>query len=175
MFVADGYAATTTERIAAAANVSPRTVYRYFPAKSDLVFHYQYTWMEIFETAAAAGPSDEDMRVKLRRVSHRIVDSIEADPLPVITAIGIAADTPELREREVASNARWIDVVAATLSDDAVEPFAARVISAATMAMISTVVAEWVRVYPKADMHDLLDRGFDLLASGLSAHSAADS
>jgi len=175
MFVAGGYAATTTERIAAAADVSPRTVYRYFPTKSDLVFHYQYMWMEIFETEAASGPTDERMQTKLRRVSHRIVDSIEADPLPVITAIGIAANTAELREREVASSARWIDLVEATIADDVEEPFAARVVSAAAMGMISTVVAEWVRVYPNADMHDLLDQGFDVLNSGLNAYFAANS
>lgn len=172
MFVADGYAATTTERVAAAADVSPRTVNRYFPAKSDLVFHYLDTWMKIFETEAASGPKDEEMQAKLRRVSHRIVDSIEADPIQIITAIGIASRTPELREREVASNAKWIDLVTATITSDAVEPFAARVVGAAAMGMISTVVGEWVRIYPKADMHELLDKGFDLLGAGLDAYFA---
>ncbi len=45
LFSEHGYATTTTERIAAAANVSPRTVFRYFPAKSDLVFHHEQAWI----------------------------------------------------------------------------------------------------------------------------------
>ena len=65
LFSEHGYATTTTERIAAAANVSPRTVFRYFPAKSDLVFHHEQAWMEIFETEAAEGSPDEGTEAKL--------------------------------------------------------------------------------------------------------------
>ena len=45
-------------------------------------------------------------------------------------------------------------------------------IGAAAMGMISTVVAEWVRRYPRANMHELLDEGFDLLIGGLGAYVA---
>ncbi|PRX96197.1 TetR/AcrR family transcriptional regulator [Allonocardiopsis opalescens] len=37
LFRDEGYAATTVERIAAAAEVAPSTVFRYFPTKEDLV------------------------------------------------------------------------------------------------------------------------------------------
>ena len=37
LFTSQGYTATTIEQIAAAADVSPRTVYRYFPTKDALV------------------------------------------------------------------------------------------------------------------------------------------
>ena len=167
LFVEYGYAATTTERIAEAADVSPRTVFRYYPTKSDLVFHHEDTWMKIFEREAAEGSPDEGTVAKLRRVSHRIADHIEADPTPVVTAIGTAAASPELREREVASNSRWIDLVAGTVADDSVGPFAAQIVGAAVMGMISAVISEWVQTFPDSDMHELIDEGFDLLGAGL--------
>ncbi|MFN7148596.1 MAG: TetR/AcrR family transcriptional regulator [Microthrixaceae bacterium] len=38
LFEADGYAETTVERIAEAADVAPRTFFRYFPTKESLLF-----------------------------------------------------------------------------------------------------------------------------------------
>ncbi len=173
LFVEQGYAAATMERIAAAADVSPRTVFRYYPTKADLVFHHEHTWMEIFEAEAADRPPDEKAAAMLRRVSHRIADHIEADPTPVITAIGVVAKSPELRSREAALNWRWVDLVAASVADHSVGAFAARVAGAAVMGMIATVVSEWVQTYPDSDMHELIDEGFDLLSAGLEAFFVA--
>ena len=38
LFEADGYAETTVERIAEAADVAPRTFFRYFPTKESMLF-----------------------------------------------------------------------------------------------------------------------------------------
>ncbi|TDV42606.1 TetR/AcrR family transcriptional regulator [Actinophytocola oryzae] len=42
LFREQGYAATTVEQVAEAAEVSPSTVFRYFPTKEDLVVHDDY-------------------------------------------------------------------------------------------------------------------------------------
>ena len=55
LFERRGYVGTTVQEIAAAANVSPRTLFRYFPTKQDLAF----------------GSTDEDVRELLRLVAER--------------------------------------------------------------------------------------------------------
>lgn len=39
LFLSQGYAETSVEQVAEAAGVAPRTVFRHFPRKEDLVFH----------------------------------------------------------------------------------------------------------------------------------------
>lgn len=169
LFVEDGYVATTTEQIAAAADVSPRTVFRYFPTKSDLVFHHEDTWMEIFGKEAARQLPGETGVARLRRASHRIADHIEADPEPVIIAMRVAVASPELTERQVTSNSKWVDLVAGTIADDSPSAVTARIVGAAMMGMISVVVSEWAQTSQDSNMHELIDGGFDLLGDGLDA------
>ncbi|MCK2219550.1 TetR family transcriptional regulator [Actinomadura sp. ATCC 31491] len=69
LFRAQGYAATTVEQIAEAAEVAPSTVFRYFPTKEDLVLVDQYP---PFAEALRAAPPElnpvQAVRFALRAV-----------------------------------------------------------------------------------------------------------
>jgi AcrR family transcriptional regulator len=59
LFREQGYQSTTVEQIAAAAEVAPSTVFRYFPAKEDLtVLDDYYSMAEAVTQALAAQPRD---------------------------------------------------------------------------------------------------------------------
>jgi AcrR family transcriptional regulator len=60
LFLAQGYAETSVEQVAAAAGVAPRTVFRHFPRKEDLVFHRHGEQVGRFAELLAGEPRDRD-------------------------------------------------------------------------------------------------------------------
>jgi AcrR family transcriptional regulator len=76
LFQRQGYAATTVEQIAAAAEVSPSTFFRYFPTKEDVVLYDDYD--PKFVAALLRQPKDlpplAAMRAAVRQVFSEISD-----------------------------------------------------------------------------------------------------
>jgi AcrR family transcriptional regulator len=58
LFLAQGYTETSVEQVAAAAGVAPRTVFRHFPRKEDLVFHRHGEQVGRFAGLLAEQPRD---------------------------------------------------------------------------------------------------------------------
>ena len=78
LFQRQGYEATTIEQIAEEAEVSPSTVYRYFPTKEDLVLNDEYD--PVILAAIAAGPPDESPVAAMRRaLIATLVDANRGD------------------------------------------------------------------------------------------------
>ncbi|WP_433218485.1 TetR family transcriptional regulator [Microtetraspora malaysiensis] len=59
LFLTHGYDITTVDQIAAAVDVSPRTFFRYFASKEEVVLTPCQDGQEIFESELAARPADE--------------------------------------------------------------------------------------------------------------------
>src|SRR6476646_1972874 len=66
LFIERGFDATTVEDIAAAADVSPRTFFRYYPTKEDVV-------VDLVERLAAR-PADEPLGRALREAARGWAD-----------------------------------------------------------------------------------------------------
>src|SRR5215207_163245 len=73
LFAERGFQATTIEEIAAAAEVAPRTFFRYFPTKEEVVFWSEYR--PVLDGFVARRPDDESAVEALR---HGIVDALAA-------------------------------------------------------------------------------------------------
>jgi len=58
LFAKNGYDETTTDEIAEKAGVSPRTFFRYFPTKEQVLFVGQVGWFESFTKQFLAQPDD---------------------------------------------------------------------------------------------------------------------
>ena len=71
LFARQGFHATTLPQIAEAADVSPRTVSGYFPAKEDLAFPYADERIAALEQRLRGAPAGETAAEALRRGSPR--------------------------------------------------------------------------------------------------------
>src|SRR3954470_6470630 len=98
LIVRQGYDATTCEQIAAAAEVSPSTFFRYFPTKEDVVLQDDYDPMLIaaFE-AVPAGVAPVPALRQAMRVAFEQIDAVERARVLERTKLSLAV--PALRAR----------------------------------------------------------------------------
>lgn len=99
LFIEQGYDATTVEDIAAAAEVSPRTFYRYFPAKEDVVLALGESRTDALLAALRSRPADEP---PLRAVQAAVAGAYTSgwgDLGKVRVFLVLLRDTPALRAR----------------------------------------------------------------------------
>lgn len=114
LFVRNGYEQTTVDDVAARAGVSARTAFRYFPAKSDLVFGESEADLAALRTELAAQdrslPALEAARRALVALSERLGTQINVDRMRVIEG------NPGLTARSLHERSLWADAIAADLA-----------------------------------------------------------
>jgi AcrR family transcriptional regulator len=98
LFRAQGYAATTVDQIAEAAEVSRATFFRYFPSKEDVV---RYDDVDpLIEAALDAQPPGTPLLAALRAALRTAFEQLEPEKRELEEVrMEIARTEPELRER----------------------------------------------------------------------------
>jgi AcrR family transcriptional regulator len=79
LFLEQGYEETTVDQIAAAAGMSKRTFFRYFPSKDDLVIGKYDLFGDRMAEALDARPDDEPVWQSLRRMFDIALDYVQDD------------------------------------------------------------------------------------------------
>jgi AcrR family transcriptional regulator len=108
LFREQGFQATTVEQIAAAAEVSPATFFRYFSTKEDVVFHNDFklvTMQELTAQPARLSP----VAAYRAAVAAGFAAMTPAEHAAFTESIELAAIIPEVRSRAVDRMARSID------------------------------------------------------------------
>jgi AcrR family transcriptional regulator len=77
LFRAQGFDETTVEEIAAAAEVSPTTFFRYFPTKEDVVLHDALD--PLFYAAFEAQPPELSSTEAFRRATHEVYSGLSPE------------------------------------------------------------------------------------------------
>ena len=170
LFAEQGYDATPVDRIAEAADVSPSTVFRYFPTKEDIVLTDEYD--AVLEAGLRARPADEPMVESMRQVTVEALRGLTAEERSeLVQRVRLIREVPAIRGRTAENTARDAAMLAAVLAERSGRPdddLELRVIGAAILAALQEAMLAWVEDGPDADLEALVNRTMDVLARGLT-------
>jgi AcrR family transcriptional regulator len=176
LFAEKGYAHTTVEEIADAAAISPRTFFRYFPTKEDVVIWDEYDplVLDLIESR----PDNEPLAETLRAVVREALGGLyRRDPERLLSRVRLSATVPELRARFLVEQNDGVELLAPLLArklggDD--DDLRLRVIGSSLLAAVSVALDQWQKDSGKSDLLALLDNATDALAEGMSElHASA--
>ncbi|MGC4976087.1 TetR/AcrR family transcriptional regulator [Streptomyces sp. DT199] len=164
-----GYDATTIEQIADRAEVSPSTVFRYFPAKEDIVV--TDAWDPVMTSELRARPADEPWADTLRYVMRTALDQALAEE-PTVTRLRtrLGVEVPAVRARmleNAAATGRLLRDALAERSGLDPDSLELRVLTMSVMGGLMEVSHYWAETGHRDDIRDLVDRALEVLEHGL--------
>lgn len=183
LFEEKGYAATTIPEIAERADVSPRTVSSYFPAKEDLVFDATVTTFDRLQSRLAERRDGETTAEALRDWIANEAPQWD-DDADMARRRRIIAASEHLQAYSQRFIARGEVIVAHSIADDlggSPDDLEARMASAATLAIFGVLNAhkdgsdiaadddECSSPQSREDAIELLDRALLFVSAGIRA------
>jgi AcrR family transcriptional regulator len=166
LFAEHGYDATTVEQIAAAAEVSPATFFRYFPAKEDLVGTDEYDPL-LLDTVRAR-PADEDALTAVRATIRQLAPLVQQDRDGVLARFRLLSGTSRLNAQLWVGFRRNVDAMAGALAERLSRDPAdleVRVLASAVVSALLEAVFAWTESDGRDDFAELTDRALDRLAT----------
>jgi AcrR family transcriptional regulator len=170
LFETRGFDETTVDDIAAAADVSPRTFFRYFAGKDEAVFDQADEARAAFRTMLAARPADEPLLTSLREIGTALLTDEFLDGGRLRRVLALVARERALRARYAA----LLDDIEVELTNWAAERLGVpvtelrpRLVAAPVLAARRVATDTWLES-PGDDLADHITRAIDLLASGLT-------
>ncbi|HET8525815.1 MAG TPA: TetR family transcriptional regulator [Actinomycetota bacterium] len=171
LFAERGFDETTIEDIVEQVEISPRTFFRYFDSKEDVVIGFFDDMGLELRAMLEARPADEPPFEALRGALGSLIDLYEERAERVMAAKRLAHETPAIRARLLDKHARWENWVTEVLCDrgeSGQDDPHARLIAAVALAAYGTAVNSWCTVEGRQDLHALVGdalrevgRGFD--------------
>lgn len=185
LFRAQGYHATTVEQIAAAAEVSPATFFRYFPAKEDVVLQDDFDLVAL--SAFEAQPPELGPVAAYRAAVAAAFSAMTAAELDEFTeGAQLMLSIPEVRARVIDELARTIDVLAEAIARRAVrgglvaDHAASRSTAGAIIGVVIAATLPWHDAMrdggARAELRSIFERidaGLQCLDAGLPLAPAA--
>jgi AcrR family transcriptional regulator len=175
LFSRRGFDHVTVEEIAATCDVSPRTFFRYFASKEDVLFADSEERCTHLLDAIA----EQDSDVPPSRALEAAVKSLSVDYAEhrdVLRARHrILAATPSLRTRLAERQHGWESGIIEQLRSSGrardLSDFDLRLLVAATTTVLRVAVEAWIDSDGSEDLETLVDRAFAQLRAGLDRPS----
>ena len=163
LFDANGYAATTIEQIADAADVSPSTFFRYFPSKESLLLADDLDPLVL--AAFKAQPPDLSPSQAIRRAYETTMAGLSPDQLEFeSTRQRLIFSIPELKAAMYDEYYRTVSVMAEALGDRIGRPAGDFEVRVFVGAMVGAMMAAYDSAPKTADT---IYRALDFLDAGM--------
>lgn len=188
LFATKGYEATTVDEIAATAGVARRTFFRHFRSKEEAIFPDHDDTLVRAEAVLNAAPAHEHPLDTVCRGIKEVMRMYAASPAVSVERYRLTREVPTLREREIASVARYERLFTRYLlghfderdhHDGNDDPLLAEVAASAVVTAHNHVLRRWLRAGGQGDVESQLDHAFaivrDTFGSGIGAGRAPQS
>lgn len=169
LFRERGFGGTTVDDIAAAARVSRRTFFRYFPAKEAVVFPWDAERLERFAQILRDRASGEAPFDSVRRALLALAEDYVAQADDMVAQHRVIESASELLSYERKLDRRWEEALARALGDgsgSAKQQRNARILAGAMMGALRATLAEWFAGDAKGDLRTMGQEALDLLEHG---------
>lgn len=166
---AQGYDATTIDQIADRAEVSPSTVFRYFPTKEDIVLtdEFDAVILEEIRQRPAREPWPDTIRYVLRRA---VQVGMEEDPAVSRLRTRLMVQVPAVRSRMMESMSVTGHLLCRAVAErTGRDPgdLEVRVYAMSLIGGLMETTMYWAEHGHQEDLRDLIDRTLDVLEHGL--------
>ncbi|MFJ9628598.1 TetR/AcrR family transcriptional regulator [Streptomyces sp. NPDC101175] len=164
-----GYDATTIEQIAERAEVSPSTVFRYFPTKEDIVLTDEFD--PLIKEELHARPADEPWMDTLRYVIHKAVrlgfhDDLDMARLRTHLMVQVPAVRSRMMESMSVTGTMLCEAIGERTGRDP-ESLEVRVYAMALIGSLMETSLYWAETGYRDDFKDLVERTLDVMEYGL--------
>jgi AcrR family transcriptional regulator len=170
LFREQGYDETTVEQIAAAAEVSPSTFFRYFPTKEDVVLTDEYD--PLIEAAIMSRPAEEPVAESMRAATGTLMRQMfEEEGEQALLRMRLVRDNPAIRARmgeNMGTASAQLVRAFARRSGRSPDDLQLRVMVGALLGGWHAALMCWVDTDGQESLPDLLDRATTIMAEGLS-------
>lgn len=172
LFTVHGYEATTVEQISAAAGVAPRTFFRHFATKDDILFDgYVERLREATRRFRASRSSS--LWEALFEASSAVAEAIMNQPEIFVVRARMYHNVPPLRATMLRINEDWIDQltaeVARWLHSDADSDLRPRLAAALINGANRAAIDAWVAGGGEGDLRELMTESVELVRPSIVA------
>lgn len=173
LFSDKGFDAVTIDDIAAAADVSRRTFFRYYASKEDVILSDHPKRLGELQAALDRRPADEPALTALRHAILSLADSFEEQRDHMLRRFRLVTGTPALEARSLCLQRNWETAVTAMLAGrmgvDPAKDLRPGVVAATTMAAMRMATNNWLSGGGEGDLPSIVADALDLLDGGLQA------
>jgi AcrR family transcriptional regulator len=176
LFAERGFADVTVEEIAQAAEISPRTFFRYFPGKEDVLLLDQRRIHQRLIDAFADRPDDEPPITALRN-AYLLTSDVPPHRRKAVLQHGrVLREVPSIRARslgeDVVGNERIIAMVADRMGVDPAHDVRPAIAAVAMAGAAATAYDHWVRTGGRGNLADAVRSALSMVETGLAALDA---